>query len=400
MTKRRKLSHEILGLLGVTLAISVFLFAFLSMTAVTIVENYCDHNDLTLTASQSANMELWIRAVSLVTAVLFFIVLLLFLLGQRIAYIRNLTEGVEALRTHRMDFVMPLEGNNELTQLAETINYLSATEKQIREKERALQKEKEQLIRTLSHDIRTPLTSIMSYSELLLVQAQSMQQKSLMHSQNAQEQQLKNGGTSYEQSQTEYLELILKKAEQIKELTDILLDGGKRSSEFFEDARLLMEQLAAEMEEALEDAIEKATDETLAANSLAAEDIVEKENNALPDVAVTGLPGNCGLCISFSDCPAFSGTFDVGELRRIFDNLTSNILKYADLTKPVTLVISMEEQALVIRQENFKKTDTTVVESFRIGLASIRRIAHNYGGSAEVAQDDTRFMITITLLDF
>lgn len=348
MTKRRKLSHEILGLLGISLAIAVFLLAFLSMTARTIAENYCDYNQLTLTYTQSASLEMWIYGVSLVTSVLFFIVLFLFLLGQKITYIRDLTEGVEALRAHRLDFVMPLEGNNELTQLAETINYLSSTEKQIREKERALQEEKEQLIRTLSHDIRTPLTSIMSYSELLLGQAQSMQQKSIAQPLAA---------------QTEYLELILKKAEQIKELTDILLDGGKRSPEFFKDARLLMEQLAAEMEEALEEAAET-------------------------------------FSTDFSNLPSFGGTFDVGELRRIFDNLTSNILKYADLTKPVSLVISMEGQALVIRQENSKPGGSVAAESHQLGIASIRRIAHNYGGSVDVTQEDTRFMIKIALLDF
>lgn len=69
-----------------------------------------------------------------------------------------------------MDFVMSLEGNNELTQLAESINYLSVAQRQVKEKEKALNKEKESLIRTLSHDIRTSLTSIMSYSELLASQ--------------------------------------------------------------------------------------------------------------------------------------------------------------------------------------------------------------------------------------
>jgi len=260
-----------------------------------------------------------------------------------------------------MDFVMPLEGNNELTQLAETINYLSATEKQIREKERALQEEKEQFIRTLSHDIRTPLTSIMSYSELMLSQKSHALNESALPNKPEKSQEC----TLLREK--EQLELILKKAEQIKELTDILLDGGKRDPEFFEDARLLMEQLATEMEEALEGAAP--TD-------------------------------SCCFSTDFSKLQAFSGSFDVGELRRIFDNLTSNIMKYADLTRSVNLAIYLENQALVIRQENYKRVESAGIESHRVGLASIRHIAHNYGGTVRIRQDEAHFVIEIILSDF
>ena len=63
--------------------------------------------------------------------------------------------------------MVPVEGNNELTQLAKSVNYLSQTQREVKQREQALSAEKEQFIRGLSHDIRTPLTSIMAYSELL-----------------------------------------------------------------------------------------------------------------------------------------------------------------------------------------------------------------------------------------
>lgn len=359
--KRRKLSHEILGILGIAFAIAIFLFEFLYLTATSLSENYCDYNDLTLTFAQQAELDMWIYGASMMSAIVFFTALFLFLLGQKITYIKKLTEGVNALRTHRMDFELPLEGNNELTQLAETINYLSATEKEMREKERALQEEKEQLIRSLSHDIRTPLTSILSYSELLLTQQDADAEK-----RKAQDDDTIPGSSKAREK--EYLSLILQKAGQIKELTDVLLDGGKRNPEFFRDGRLLMEQLAAEMEETLEDAWE--TDETDPPRS---------------------------FCIDLTACAPFSGTFDLQELRRIFDNLTSNILKYADLARPVRLTIRTRETGIVIEQDNFKRIDAATAESHQIGLSSIRRIAHNYGGFVGVEQDDARFTITITL---
>ena len=243
--------------------------------------------------------------------------------------------GIDALRSGQEDYVVPLEGSNELTQLAEAVNYLSRTQREVKEQERVLNEEKEQFIRALSHDIRTPLTSIMAYSELLT-----------------------GANTVDPQEQTRYLELIQHKAGQIKDMTDILLDGSKRNPEYFEDARLLIEQLTAEFEEMLED----------------------------------------GFSIEASlDCPAFPGTFDVQELRRIFDNLVSNVQKYADPDRPVKISISLEGVQLLIRQENAVRERIAPADGYQIGLRSIQRIAQNYAGQVDVQKDDAAFAITITL---
>ena len=235
-----------------------------------------------------------------------------------------------------MDYKLPERGNNELTMLAETINYLSQTQKSIREKEQRLQAEKEELIRSLSHDIRTPLTAILSYTELMAAdQNRSPQERA------------------------DYYALVKDKALQIKGLSQILLDGGQRNPAFFEDARLLMEQLAGEMEAVLEDTHKIRTD--------------------------------------LSACPAFSGWFDVGELRRITDNLISNIQKYADPSVEAELEIRMADGGLLIRQKNAVLQMTQPMESYHMGLSSIRRIAQNYDGTVEVNKNETIFEIRITL---
>lgn len=334
--KGRRLSHEILGLLVITFVISLPLFFLLSALAVAVIEGFLSAQDIQLTGEQLAVMDGWVFNLSLLFTVGFFVILFLFLLGERLSYIRDIIVGIDALRQGQQDYMVPLEGCNELTQLAEAINYLSATQMQIKEKERVLNEEKEQLIRTLSHDIRTPLTSILAYSELLLTRTDCTHQE-----------------------QREHLALIRKKAEQIKDLTDILLDGGKRNPERFEDAQLLMEQLGAEFQEALEE-----------------------------EYSVT---------VDLSGCTAFSGTFDVQELRRISDNLITNVQKYADPGQPVTLSLSVEEDGLVIRQRNHISPRRKQIESHQMGLNSIRRIAHNYGGRAVVRQADGIFEITITL---
>ena len=47
----------------------------------------------------------------------------------------------------------------------DSINYLAKSQRELKEKELALKEEKDAFIRTLSHDIRTPLTSVLAMSE-------------------------------------------------------------------------------------------------------------------------------------------------------------------------------------------------------------------------------------------
>ena len=335
--KRRKLSGEILGVLTITFVIALFLFQLLRIAAGAIIDSVLFMQDIVLTEAQYMQADDWIFNLSLLVSVGFFVILFLFLLGERLSYIRDILEGIDALQKGQENHMVPVEGNNELTQLAKAVNYLSKTQREVKQREQALSEEKEQFIRGLSHDIRTPLTSIMAYSELLAGQ---------------------NDAAPEEQAR--YLNLIHTKAGQIKEMTDLLLDGSKRSPEYFENACLLMEQLAEEFESMLEDDFSVKTNLT---------------------------------------CPAFSATFDVQELQRIFDNLISNVQKYAAPDKPILLTISAENEQLIIRQENAVRKLDAPAEGYQIGLKSIQRIAQNYGGRVEVQQDDAMFMIRILLSD-
>jgi signal transduction histidine kinase len=312
------------------------LFIFIVTVGSALVEGYCFQHDIVMDEFDWYRLDNTVRGVGFAVSAAFFMVLFFILFGERLAYIRKITAGVDAIRDGHYGEQVEIAGNNELTELAEAVNYLSLSEQRIKEKEKRLNDEKEEWIRTLSHDIRTPLTSMMSYTELLAA---------------------KENLTAEEQQ--EYLALVSKKTAQIKELTDILLDGGRREPELFEDARLLFEQLVDEFESELEDKFK--------------------------------------LSIQASALPAFSGRFDVGEMRRIFDNLISNIGKYAQPGEGVELAISKTEHGISIRQSNAIKKDKQSSESYKMGLSSIRRIAHHYGGLVHVSEADGRFEIIVTL---
>ena len=111
------------------------------------------------------------------------------------------------------------------------------------------------------------------------------------------------------------------------------------------------------------------------------------------------LEDSFSLSVDLSGYPAAPGCFDVRELRRIFDNLISNVQKYAEPTQPVVLSIAATTAGAVIRQRNGIRQHGERSEGYRVGLASIRCIAQSYGGSVEILQDEKTFEIVITLSD-
>ena len=335
MSNRKKLTHEILGLFGISAVISIFFYGFLSMTANSVVEAYVLQQDMLPTESQLWMLESLIPQVSFIIAAILFVFLFLFLIGQRLHYIKDIIQGIEALRTHRMDYEIPLEWNNELTELAESINLLAKAERELQVKENLLREEREGFIRAMSHDIRTPLTVIKGYSEYM-----------------------QNKDSLSEEEIRLYAELIDQKARQLKEMTDRLLNGG-RTLEKIENGKFLMEQLVSEWEMMLEDTF------------------------------------TCE--IDMENCPEFSGEFDIQELRRVFDNLASNVKKYADSESPVTLTVRKDGDFLVIEQRNRLGNAFTEVESNGIGLESIRKIVALYKGDMHIEQSTEFFRITLQI---
>ena len=338
MWNKSRLSKEILGLFGATFLISLMGFWVMNEVANRIVLKYFEEEILVLSEYQLIDLQYWILGISFVSGILLFVILFLFLIGERLAYIAEIVKGIHALGRHEWEYEIPLQGENELTDLARCVNTLSKEEQILREKEKQLQEEKESLIRSLSHDIRTPLTSIMSYSEFM-----------------------KNKKSLTSDEIKDYMGLIEQKSQQIKVLTDRLLDGGIRHLESIENGRFLMEQLVDEWISELEDVF---------------------------------------IChVDLENCPQFSGEFDIHELQRIFDNLASNIRKYADASSEILLHVKQKNGRVCIFQSNKCKTLSVPVESSKIGIDSIRKIAVNYGGDIEVMQTEMDFSIAITLVE-
>nr|WP_318685176.1 sensor histidine kinase [uncultured Acetatifactor sp.] len=334
--KRKKLKTEIIELLFLSFAVSAFFYLFLSYTSQILANAYLSERGILLDPIQENVLYAWMKTVCFFACMIIFIVIFLVLFSQKISYLLVITDGIRKLQEKQMDFVIELEGNDELTLLAESINYLSLSQRQLLEKEEALRKEREDFIHSLSHDIRTPLTSILSYSEYL--EGQDL---------------------PTEDDYRAYASMVKKKAQQIKVLSEQLLGKKKRKPEKIENGLLLIEQLAAEWCEDLEDEF------------------------------------SCRL--DLKDCGNFQAYLDINELRRIFDNLLSNVERYARPSGEILLVIKTIDGCLSIVQKNEKRQRPYDGESLKLGIRSIRSIAGNYEGTVTITEDEESFLIEIII---
>lgn len=82
--------------------------------------------------------------------------------------IEKLAEGVTTIAGGKYGSTIHFESNNELNTLKDAINTMSNTLRENQEERIHNEKAKQQFIINISHDIRTPLTNIIGYSDQLL----------------------------------------------------------------------------------------------------------------------------------------------------------------------------------------------------------------------------------------
>jgi signal transduction histidine kinase len=79
--------------------------------------------------------------------------------------LHNITNGVQAIADGNLTFQVPVSGTDELGKLAENMNIMAGKLKSAIEEERAAAKAKNDLITGVSHDLRTPLASVIGFLE-------------------------------------------------------------------------------------------------------------------------------------------------------------------------------------------------------------------------------------------
>ena len=269
-------------------------------------------------------------------------------LATVLLYEQHITRSVQSLsrqvrQVSRGDLGMQItpQTSDEIGQLALDVDAmrLSIIDKLQREEE--AWKANSQLITAISHDVRTPLTALLGYLEIVSDESLSPDERSA------------------------YLEICKNNALRLKGLTDELfgffLVFGKpqpdqKPEEF--DAGMLLEQGLLEHE---------------------------------MDLPQRGFQVETG-----SDPITGSLQVDLGHFRRIFDNLFSNVRKYADPSCPVTITCRCDREELTVTICNRIRQDANRVESNRIGLQTCHKLVAAMGG--EFNQSRTKETFTVEVL--
>lgn len=124
---------------------------------------------------------------------------------KKIKVFNAIKEGVEKIKTGDIHHTIDVPGNGEFARLAANINSITDGLNKAVDNELKSERLKTELITNVSHDIRTPLTSIIAYVDLL--------KKEKDPSKIA-----------------EYIEVLDQKSQRLKMLTDDLFEASKASS--------------------------------------------------------------------------------------------------------------------------------------------------------------------------
>lgn len=102
-----------------------------------------------------------------IMAIMLFLLYLLLLQMRQFRYFRDVSRSVRYIADGNFNYQVPVRQKNELGDLASYINYLVHKLQISLDEERLAEQTKSDLITNVSHDLRTPLTSIIGYLGLI-----------------------------------------------------------------------------------------------------------------------------------------------------------------------------------------------------------------------------------------
>ncbi len=299
---------------------------------------------ISITDYSRAREDMINRGIAVVFGVLVLVSVLLWYTNRLTLRIIRLSQEAAHVGAGDLEGVITVDGVDEIAALAADIDGMrdSIIERMGNEK-RAWEANSE-LITAMSHDIRTPMTSLIGYLGLL------SSRKALT-----------------EEEQGRYLDAAYGKALALKELTDELfkyfLVFGRSEIELHREeyeAHLLLMQLLGEAEFDLKD------------SGMAVQNIDRMEDG-------------------------YMMTTDVAMLKRVIDNLLSNIKKYADREKPVVILTEKKDRTVSVTVSNSIASRRSTTESTKIGLRTCEKIMQALGGSFSTAHDTEHFAAEFSL---
>ncbi|SHE34580.1 sensor histidine kinase [Clostridium fallax] len=230
-------------------------------------------------------------------SIFIFIVSFLYITNQKMKYLETISNGLRRIASGDLSFRIAEKGKDELKNLAGNINFMAWEINNKIEAERKSERTKNELITNVSHDLRTPLTSIMGYIGLV-----------------------KEGKYESEEQMKEYLNIAFNKSEKLKSLIDDLFEYTKLSN-----GNIILKKSYIDIGEFLYQLIEELMP-VFDENSL----------SIATDIPTDKIEIN----------------LDSSKMLRVFENLLGNAIKYAYRPSEIKISLVNEEDFITIIVEN------------------------------------------------
>ena len=277
----------------------------------------------------------------------------------------RLRKGVEEIASGNLDYKIEIDGDgkNEFDRLSAMVNELGSAQNIAIQSELKNQRLKTDLISNVSHDLKTPLTSILTYTDLLKAEG--------LGSKNAEE----------------YLQVIDEKGKRLRKLTEDLFDAAKASSGALNVRKEKVDLLALINQE------------------------IAEANGSFADAGLE-------LVVDAAD-EHYYACADSQLLWRVVDNLLGNTRKYAQQGTRVYISLKAVGKAKKISleiknisatklnippeelMERFKRGDESrATDGSGLGLAIAKDLVRLQGGWFEITIDGDLFKAVVTLPEY
>ena len=117
-----------------------------------------------LSLSQSGSLDFF---VILLFSILLFTMYFILFSHNFVMYVREIIAGIEHMKNGDFTGEIPVRGEDEFSEIAASINEMRKDLYETLESQRIAEQTKDELITNVAHDLRTPLTSILGYLDLL-----------------------------------------------------------------------------------------------------------------------------------------------------------------------------------------------------------------------------------------
>lgn len=345
----------------VTCLVEIFLVTNLSMLAGYAKESSWDnallgmiyHSDIVI-----------VLGYVLVGIVIFSITFLL-LQEKSIAYISRISDAMSNISEGDLNTSVEVVGDDEFASMAENLNKMVEDLRNLMDKEREAERSKNELITNVAHDLRTPLTSIIGYLELLSGKVEMPPQM-----------------------QRKYIDIAYSKAKRLEKLIEDLFGFTKLNY-----GKISMQMAKVDIIKLLSQLLEE----------------------SYPNFADKGLSYELQ-----SNVPAKVITADGNLLARLFDNLINNAIKYGADGKRVIVKVTAGSSSVQVSVTNYgyvipaeelplifekfyrvEQSRSTHTGGTGLGLAIVKNIVDMHGGTITVNSDLNGTVFTVTLqVDF